>query len=139
MDCSWGVSELALGVVYMAAGRDPVSVEWDRLLIEKLDREIEQGKDIMLVGDFNGHIGEPASGDRHRVAPDRQGKEVKAAWARWGMEMVNRSKKATGKEGNSDERGSKVRNRLCSNPGGVRAQDKWVDNTREWGVGNGIQ
>ena len=101
MDCSWGVSELALGVVYMAAGRDPVSVEWNRLLIEKLDREIEllqeQGKDIMLVGDLNGHIGEPASGDRHRVAPDRQGREVKAAWARWGMEMVNRSKKATGK------------------------------------------
>ena len=95
------MSELAIGVVYMAAGRDPVSVEWNRILIEKLDREIEllqeQGKDIMLVGDFNGHIGEPASGDRHRVAPDRQGREVKAAWARWGMEMVNRSKKATGK------------------------------------------
>ena len=98
-----GVSELTLGVVYMymAAGRDPVSVEWNRLLIEKLDREIgllkDQGKDIMLVGDFNGHIGEPANGDRHSVAPDRQGREVKAAWARWGLEMVNRSKKATGK------------------------------------------
>ena len=141
MDCSWGggggVSELALGVVYMAAGRDPVSVEWNRLLIEKLDREIEllqeQGKDIMLVGDFNDHIG-----DRHRVAPDRQGREVKAAWARWGMEMVNRSKEGNW-EMDSDERGSKVRNRLCSNPGGVRAQDRWVDNTREWGVRNGIQ
>ena len=80
MGCSWGgggVSELALGVVYMAAGRDPVSVEWNRLLIEKLDREIEllqeQGKDIMLVGDFNGHIGEPASGDRHSIGGSRGG------------------------------------------------------------------
>ena len=51
----------------------------------------------MIVGDCNGHIGETASGDHQSVAPDRQGREIKAAWDRWGMSMVNISEQATGK------------------------------------------
>ena len=80
----WGKKGLALGVLYLSAGRDPASVAWNDRLLGKLDGEIQelkdQGKDIMLMGDFNGHIGGNGAGGGGPQKSDRQGRTITEAW-----------------------------------------------------------
>ena len=83
--------------------KDPVSVAWNDKLLDKLDGEIQelkdQGKDIMLMGDFNSHIGGggDVTGGGGPQRADRQGRIVTEAWERWGLKMINRSDKCSGR------------------------------------------
>ena len=82
----------------MAAGTEPASVAWNKLLFEKVVRDIVelkgQGKEILLMGDFNGHIGKAGIGGNRA---DKRGKLLKEAWDKWGLILVNRSEKCQGR------------------------------------------
>jgi len=94
-----GEQDVAIGVVYLAAGGTERNTNWNEKLLEKIQHEIEvirnQGLEIIIVGDFNGHIGEKEGG---RVRGwNVQGMSNVKAWKEWGVEMVNRSRKCKGK------------------------------------------
>ena len=96
-----GEVDLAVGVIYMASGQNKSKNEWNRDLFEKVDAEIEElqeaGKEIFLVGDFNGHVEGKKQEGGSIYRGDMQGKRMQEAWERWKLTVINWTDKCEGK------------------------------------------
>ena len=93
-------TKVAVGVVYM--GREGLPDEWNDQIYEQLRTQVnmiqEQGYDVMITGDFNGHIGDGLDGieggDRDQ---NRNGKRLLNFSREEGFRIVNRDMQCKGK------------------------------------------
>ena len=85
-EISWviicGSQDMAVGVVYYSVVRDQKGITWNEKLHEKIESDTtelkQQGKRVVLLGDFNGHIGEVNEQGQVQQA-DHQGKKTKGS------------------------------------------------------------
>lgn len=93
-------NKIACGVVYV--GREGLPEEWNDQIFERLRVSVtavqEQGYKVMLVGDFNGHIGDGMEGiDGGDKDVNRNGRRLLRFSREFGLRILNRDMDCKGK------------------------------------------
>ena len=94
-------TELAIGLVYMGLNKyQEGNDELEQAISEDIAQLQEEGKQILLIGDFNAHISERdggVQGQTDSTVTDRNGFRVLQLMEKHNLAMMNKNKKCEGK------------------------------------------